>query len=185
MDNNRFKMFLGITLIVVILAGISFYIFKQLSDSNVDFNDYIPAQEISDEQIRRTFVKLYFLGVESQQLQAENREIDAKELLSNPYMKLTNLLISGPNAKGFTTLIPNETKINAASLNGNTVLLDLSYHFISNVSDVFTASNMVYSIVNTLTELTEVTSVRFLIDGNGNAKFENCDFSLAEPFVRK
>ena len=181
MDNKRFKMFFGI----VILAGMSFYIFKKLSNSNVDFNEYVPAEEISDEQIRRTFVKLYFLGNESHQLQVENREIDAKELLVNPYMKLTNLLISGPNAEGLEKLIPNDTKINAVGLNGNTVVLDLSYHFTSNIDDVTTASNMVYSIVNTLTELTEVTNVKFLIDGNGNAKFDNCDFSLTEPFVRK
>lgn len=183
MDNKRFKMFLGITLIIAILTSISFYIFKQLS--TIDFNEYVPQQEISDEQFRQTYVKLYFKGIDSNTLQCENRAIDSKELISNPYLTLVDLLIKGPNIEGLEALIPSETVINSASLNGDTVLLDLSSSFISSVSDVNIASNIVYSIVNTLTELTEVNCVKFLIDGNEKSSFSGCDFSLFSAFVRK
>lgn len=186
MDNKRFKMFLGITLIVIILACASFYIFKQLSsNNNTILEEYTPQEEISDEQLRSTIVKLYFKETNSENLKCENRTIDSKELLSNPYLALTNLLISGPTDEGLESVIPSGTTVNSATLNGETVMLDLSSAFISSISDVNVASNAVYSIVNTLTELTEVTSVKFLIDGNESTSFTNCDFSLTDPFVRK
>lgn len=186
MDNKRFKMFLGIILIVVILAGASFYIFKQLSkNNNITFDEYVPQQEISDEQFRQTYVKLYFKGTSSNELQCENRGIDSKELLANPYLTLVNLLIAGPKVEGLETLIPAGTIVNSANLTGDTVILDLSSHFINSTNDVIMASNIVYSIVNTLTELNEVNSVKFLIDGNENSNFVNCDFSLSSAFVRK
>ena len=186
MENKRFKMFLGITLIIVILASVSFYIFKQLSNGeNTVFEEYVPQQEISDEQLRQTYVKLYFMSTDSKELQCENRGIDSKELLSNPYLTLVNLLISGPNVEGLENLVPTGTVVHSAILSGDSVLLDLSANFTSSSSDVQVASNIVYSIVNTLTELNEVNSVKFLIDGNSSASFSGCDFSLSEPFVRK
>ena len=186
MDNKRFKMFLSITLIIVILAGVSFYIFKQLAgENNVVFEEYVPQQEISDEQIRQTFVKLYFMGTNSKELQCENRGIDSKELLSNPYLTLVNLLLGGPKVEGLESIIPSGTTVNSVSLSGDTVMLDLSSAFISSTNDSQLASDMVYSIVNTLTELTEVNCVKFLIDGNSSSSFSGCNFSLAEPFVRK
>ena len=77
------------------------------------------------------------------------------------------------------------TVVNSVSLNGESVMLDLSSNFISSTNDSLLASNMVYSIVNTLTELNEVNSVKFLIDGNSNTSFSGCDFALSEPFIRK
>lgn len=186
MDNKRFKMFLSITLIIIILAGVSFYIFKQLSNAeNTAFEEYVPQQEISDEQLRQTYVKLYFLGSETGELQCENRGIDSKELISNPYLTLVKLLITGPNVEGLQKIIPEGTTVNSATLQGDTIILDLSSNFTTSVNDTQMASNMIYSIVNTLTELNEVTKVKFVIDGNTSANFANCDFSLAVPFARK
>lgn len=186
MNNKRFKMFLGIILIVIILAMSAFYIFKKLSISDNNLvEEYVPQEEISDEQFRRTIVKLYFKEIDSNSLQFENRSIDSKELLSNPYLTLVNLLISGPSIEGLEGLIPSNTIVNSANLNGNTAIIDLSSNFISSTDDINIASNMVYSIVNTLTELTEVDSVKFLINGNDSAVFSNCNFSLKDAFVRK
>lgn len=186
MNNKRFKMFLGITLIVIILATTGFYIFKKLSSSNdTILEEYTPQEEISDEQFRRTIVKLYFKEINSNNLVCENRSIDSKELLSNPYLVLVNLLISGPSVDGLEKIIPDGTTVNSATLNGNTAVIDLSSEFLSSTDDVNIASNLVYSIVNTLTELTEVDSVKFLVDGNDSASFSNCGFSLKDPFARK
>ena len=184
MDNKRFKMFLGIFLIVAFLAVTAFYIFSQIS-INSNIQEYVPQQEISDEQFRQTFVKLYFKEINSNKFVCENRSIDSKELLNNPYLNLVGLLINGPSVEGLESLIPSDTKVISATLNGDTVTIDLSTDFINSTDNVECASNMVYSIVNTLTELTEVNSVKFLIDGNGSSKFTNCNFSLNEPFVRK
>lgn len=186
MNNKRFKMFFGILLLIIILAVTCFYIFKKLSTNDTPIlEEYVPQEEISDEQVRRTIVKLYFKEINSDNLKCENRTIDSKELLSNPYLTLVNLLLSGPSEDELEKIIPDGTCVNSATLSGNCVILDLSNNFISSTSDVNMASNIVYSIVNTLTELTEVNSVKFLIDGNEVSKFTNCDFSLKEPFVKK
>ena len=181
MNNKRFKMFFSIILIVIILAMTGFYIFKKLSlNPNSIGDEYVPQAEISDEQFRRTIVKLYFKEINSNNLKYESRSIDSKELLSNPYLALINLLLSGPSIEGLEKIIPDGTTVNSAKIDGNKVTIDLSSSFISSTSDVNIASNMVYSIVNTLTELTEVDSVKFVIDGNENANFINCNFSLKD-----
>ena len=64
--------------------------------------------------------------------------------------------------------------------------LDLSKEFIENQKeDLDEISLSIYSIVNTLTELNEVNSVKILIDGEENKKYNNIDFNLENNFVRK
>ena len=50
--------------------------------------------------------------------------------------------------------------------------------------DVFQKCNMIYTIVNTLTELNEVQSVKFLIDGEEITGFEEDSIKLTNEFVR-
>ena len=50
--------------------------------------------------------------------------------------------------------------------------------------DVFQKCNMIYTIVNTLTELNEVQSVKFLIDGEEIPGFEEDSIKLTNEFVR-
>lgn len=42
----------------------------------------------------------------------------------------------------------------------------------------------IYSVVNTLTELNEVNSVKFLIDGEENKAIEGTDIKFDKPFTR-
>ena len=184
MDNKRFKMFLGILLTIAFLAIVSFYVFSHISVNN-NIQEYVPEEEISDEQFRQTFVKLYFKEINSNNFAYESRRIDSKELLSNPYLTLVNLLIAGPSVEGLEGVLPSNTKVNSVTLKGDTATVDLSTDFLNSTDNVQTASTMVYSIVNTLTELTEVNCVNFLIDGEKVSKFNTCDFSLNETFVRK
>ena len=51
--------------------------------------------------------------------------------------------------------------------------------------DVFQKCNMIYTIVNTLTELNEVQSVKFLIDGEEIPGFEEDSIKLTNEFVGK
>ena len=45
-------------------------------------------------------------------------------------------------------------------------------------------SKIVYSIVNTLVELTEIESVKILIDGKEGLCFEDGQIDFKSPFVR-
>ena len=82
-----------ILLLVTILIGGYFFIKNK---NKQELEEIIPEEEISDEQMRQTIVSLYFYNDETKELISEGRLIDAKDLLENPYQKLMELLIQGP-----------------------------------------------------------------------------------------
>ena len=131
MENKRFKMFIGIILIVLLLGCCGFFIYSKLGHiETTNMEEYTPQEEISDEQFRSTNVKLYFKEVSSNNLKCESRSVDAKELISNPYITLFNLLIKGPNSEELQKVIPDGTVINNAYISKDTLVLDLSEEFI-------------------------------------------------------
>ena len=186
MNNKRFKMFLGIVIIIALLVCTGVYIYGKLAIPSTDFlEEYTPEEEISNEQIRRTIVKLYFKEINSNELKFENRSIDSKNLLGNPYDFLINLLINGPSNDELEKTIPDGTILNSTSLVNDILFVDLSEDFINSNVDANLASTIVYSIVNTLTQFNEINSIKFTINGNDKASFKNCEFSLKNPFVVK
>ena len=70
------------------------------------------------------------------------------------------------------------------SYNDN-ILSNTSKEFVENAKgDVVQKSKMIYTIVNTLTELNEVQSVKFLIDGEEVTGFEEESIKLTNEFAR-
>jgi uncharacterized alpha/beta hydrolase family protein len=60
---------------------------------NVDVEtEYIPESEVEESQLRNTIVTLYYIDKETGDLAKENRLIDSKDLLKNPYKCNTKLL---------------------------------------------------------------------------------------------
>ena len=144
----------------------------------------MPEEEISDEQMRQTIVSLYFYNNETKELISEGRLIDARDLLENPYQKLMELLIKGPENQSLSKTIPDGTKINKVELKGDILYVDLSNEFIENHpggEEQECAS--VYSIVDTMTNLTEVNAVKILIDGKENMAFKDNLIKFDDPFV--
>jgi len=177
-----------ILIILVLILGIGFYVWQNLKNedtNNVEFEEYTPVEEISEEQERKTLVTLYFINKETKELMPEARLIDAKLLLNNPYKELVNLLIQGPKNEKLQSIIPKGTKINSAKLDKNTVILDLSEEFIKGVNEGITEeTKIVYSIVNTLVELTEIESLKILINGKENISFEDNALDFSKEFKR-
>ena len=172
------KMFiLKVVIIIVIISILAILIVLNFSTEvveNVENETVIePEEEISEEQMRQTAITLYFEDKESMQLVTEEKKVDAKDLVDNPYLYIVNLLILGPNSENLQNPIPEGTKVNKAELNGDCVTVDLSKDFLNS-----SGTNAIYAIVNSLTELKEVNSVKFLIDG------EEQD-NMKEAFVRK
>ena len=162
-----------IVFIIIIIMG--FLIYKNVSIENKEdeYQDYVPEEEISEEQMRQTAITLYFEDKESMQLVTEEKKVDAKDLVDNPYLYIVNLLILGPNSENLQNPIPEGTKVNKAELNGDCATVDLSKEFLNS-----SGTNAIYAVVNSLAELKEVNSVKLLIDGEEQ---EN----MKEAFVRK
>ena len=168
---------LRVVIVISIISIIAILIILNFSTEvveNVENETVIePEEEISEEQMRQTSVILYFEDKESMQLVTEEKKADAKDLIDNPYLYIVNLLILGPEDKNLQSPIPEGTKVNKAEINKDCVTVDLSKEFLNS-----SGTNAIYAIVNSLTELKEVNSVKFLIDG------EEQD-NMKEAFVRK
>ena len=169
--------------VILVGLGIWHFFFYNLGEQT-SVNEIIPEEEISEEQMRQTIVSLYFYNEDSQSLMPEGRLIDVKELVEEPYKTLMELLIEGPQNSSLSKTIPDGTKINKIELKGDTLYIDLSKEFIENHSGGETKeSATIYSIVNTMTNLTEVNAVKILIDGEENKAFKDNLIKFDDPFV--
>ena len=179
------KKMILITIILVIIIGVGVWYFFFFSKNNEQqVNEIIPEEEISEEQMRQTIVSLYFYNESAKSLASEGRLIDAKELVEDPYRKLMELLIEGPQNTSLSKTIPDGTRVNKAELKGETLYLDLSKEFIENHQGGEEQESItIYSIVNTMTNLTEVNAVKILIDGKENQAFKDNKIKFDDPFV--
>ena len=179
------KIFLGIFLTLAIIGLIYMIVINTVFNKNEEIiNEYIPEVEISDSELRKTLVTLYFVDNENN-IKSETRLIDSKELLRNPYLVLVNMLIDGPKDKNLKSVISKDTKVIDANINKNCVTINLSKEFVDNAdSDVNQKSKMINTIVNTLTELNEVQTVKFLIDGEETEGFQEDSIKLTSEFAR-
>lgn len=178
------KIIIGIVILVILIGVGVWYFLLYNKNTEVVTNEIVPEEEISEEQMRQTIVSLYFFNETTQSLAPEGRLIDVKELLDNPYMKLMELLIQGPQNESLVATIPEETKVNKAEVKGDILYLDLSKEFIDNHSGgEEQESRTIYSIVNTMTNLTEVDAVKILIDGEENKAFNDNLIKFDDPFV--
>ena len=128
MKNKKILYCIIILVIILIVLGILFFFNFDDSKENItnEITEYTPAQELSDDEIRKTIISLYFKNIETNSLVAEAKCIDVKELYKEPYSYLINMLISGPENEKLESAIPEGTKVNSCTLKGNTLYVDLS-----------------------------------------------------------
>ncbi len=142
------------------------------------------AGELKD----KTPYKLYFVN-EQGKLSPETRYINNAEVEKGTEYLATVLvkeLISGP-AKGslFQAAIPKETKVHSdVKIKDGVATVDLSKEFVEKHQGGKKNEQLtLYSIVNTLTELKDVKSVQFRIDGKVKKEFKG-SYQLDMAFPR-
>lgn len=127
--------------------------------------EYVPEAEIDDTELRKTIVALYFKNKENGELEKETRLIDSKVLLLNPYEELIKMLLSGPENSNYEKILPEGTQILETKFENGCVIINFSKEFVDNCKDDMQKSNSINSIQNTLTQLTEVNSIKVLVEG--------------------
>ena len=121
-------------------------------------------KETSEEnnEIGPLTVKVYYADSNVQYLVGEERIISGTHKYLSAFMEL----LKPPLEPGHEPLVPATTKINKISFDNGNIALDLSPEF---VNDRFEGDAvdilLMYSIVNTFTEFSEVNTVSFYIDG--------------------
>ena len=171
MKKRKSKTIFFVIFLVIILGG--YFVVAYLgnkSEENQSYEDYTPQEEISEEQYRETIVNLYFLNKESKEIMAEAIAIDARDLSTNPYKKLIELLLEGPKNENLERIIPEGTVIYDAGIEAGCVVINISKEVLNFGEDNNTKNNIITSIYQTLQELTEVNSIRFLVEGEENAQ---------------
>ena len=156
-----------IVFIIIIIMG--FLIYKNVSIENKEdeYQDYVPEEEISEEQMRQTKVVLYFANIETGELETEIKVVDANTLIKNPEKQIMELLIKGPQSSSLKKLIPDGTVLNDIKIEGSCAIINVSKEFLNYQNDE-EKYNIINSIVNSLTNLKEIDSIKFLINGEEN-----------------
>ena len=164
MKKNKKKIIAIIILILIIIGGI--FIFNNISiESETDeYQDYTPQEEISEEQMRQTKVTLFFANSETGELESETKIVDANVLINEPYKEMMNWLIAGPQSSNLKKLIPDGTAMHDIKVEKSCAIINLSNEFLNYETDE-NKFKIINSIVNTLTNLKEINSVKFLING--------------------
>lgn len=183
--NMNKRLFIAIVIILVLcIIGVGGYLLLNRKETSQQ-NEILPQEEMGDEQMRQTIVTLYYQNKDTKELMPEGRMIDSKTLLTDPYGVLMGLLIEGPKGENLQSVIPQGTKVVKTELKGDMVYVDLSKEFISNHGGgLEEEKTTIKAIVNTLTELNEVNSVKILIDGKEDQSFKDKKMNFKEPFNR-
>lgn len=179
---NKKKILIIVTIIICVIILFIGYRFALKEDK---IKEILPEEEISEEQYRKTMVTLYYKNKTTNELMPEVRLIDVKLLINDPYTTLINLLMEEPKNENLESVIPKETKINKIELKSDILFIDFTKEFIDNHSGgIDEEKNTIYSIVNTVTELTEVNGVKILIDNEENKSFRDNYINFNEAFFK-
>lgn len=183
MKNKKRMIIIVIILCVLILGLVCMF---SIRDKKEEIIEILPEEEISDEQLRKTMVSLYYENKETKKLMPEARLVDVKLLIDEPYKMLLNLLMEEPKNTTLKTVIPNNVTINKLELNSDVLYIDFSKEFIENhEGGLENEKNTIYSIVNTLAELTEINGVKILIDNEENKAFQDEQIKFDKVFTKE
>ena len=177
------SIFFILILISIILLIILWSYFNRDEEVINNTKEIVPQEEITEEQLRNTIISLYFINKENNEIEVENRLIDAKILLNEPYKELLTLWLNGANSNKLITGCSKNIKINNIIIENDCLVIDLSKEFIEEYEgENGKEINVIYCLVNTLTELKEINCVKILVDGQENQYLGNNN--LSEKYYR-
>lgn len=184
MKSKKIIMYIIIIFLILFVLGIGILVINNNKKEKNDYiEEYTPEQEISDEQLRQTNINLYFKDSEKEELVAEIRKIDSKELLENPSKKLIEFLIEGPQNNNLSKIIPDNTKLISAEIVKGVLYIDFSEEFIKEENmGLDREKNIIDSILKTVIQLNEVKGIKILINGEEGKEFVDGEINFKEIF---
>jgi len=134
----------------------------------------VPTEEMVE-------VNLYFSDSQAMYLVPEKRKIPQTPSLAR---QVVIELIKGPENPNLYPTIPKETQVNEVYIADDIVYIDLSEEIFKNHPGGSSAELMtVYSIVNTLTEITPIRGVQILVEGNEKKSLVG-HIDISMPLIR-
>lgn len=138
-----------------------------------------PGQQINSSV--ETTLTLYFANSDGTRLVKETRDVHYSTNISMEKL-IMEQLIEGPNRSGSKATLPSGTKLITVSVVEGVCYVNLNDSF-QNQNGEVNEEIVLYSIVNSLTELPGVTKVQLSINGmtKGNVRYT---YSLSEMYER-
>ena len=152
----------------------------ELWDTPLTAGEFILADDAATSDVRT--VKLYFANSEGRYLVEETR---SQTFLSDSEIPayLLRQLLEGPQSGQGEALFSTQIKVLSVETSGGVCTVDFSDRFLKDAPQTYALARLaVFSVVNTLTELPEITSVRLLCGGKGIAEYGG--LNLSEPLLR-
>ena len=171
---NKKIIIIFLSLFIIILIG-GYFAIKYAKEKNEEeqVEEYTPQEEISEDQLRQTIVSLYFPEKETKELTPEARLVDIKEIINKKKKKIVNLLIEGPKNDKNEKIIPENTKLLKAYMEQDCLILDFSSEILNyNKEDEKAKDNIKNSLLKSLTQLTEVNSIKILVNEEETEEFK-------------
>lgn len=137
--------------------------------------DFIDSTGENTEFYQETKLSVYFANETGDALVESNLKITYDGTLSTERLILQQL-IEGPVSGGMKAVIPAGTVLNKVTIRDGICYVDFNEKFMEKRNGV-TPEVAVYSVVNSLTELSNVYRVQFLINGTTKKTYYNLDFS--------
>jgi len=142
--------------------------------------DFIDSTGENTEYYQEAKLAVYFACEEGDALVEANLKITYDGTMSTERLILTQLM-EGPVLGDMQPVIPKGTVLNKVTTRDGVCFVDFNEKFMEKRAGI-TAEVAIYSVVNSLTELSNVYKVQFLINGETKKTYQNLDFS--QPFER-
>lgn len=179
--------------ILTVFSGCSLLQKMGLQDGSEDelrpVSSIVISENEAKELTNKVPIHLYFANEDNTKLKLEIRYIpisDAKQGTSHLASVIVRELIKGPSAgTGYKATIPvGATLRTPVSISAGVATVDMSKEFKSKHPGGKDAEKMtIYSIANTLTELTDIQKVKFTIAGKVEKEYMG-NFQFNSPFPR-
>lgn len=170
------------------VSTIAFYVNGEaLTDANgqivgiMNSDSFIDNPGESIQTIQETELTLYFASTDGQGLVKEVREIHYNSNV--PLEKsIVEHLLKGPYGENSQRAIPAETKLITVSVLDGICVVNFDNGFLAHNFDV-AEEVVIYSIVNSLTELDTIKTVQISVNGETNRIYRE-KYSLADQYER-
>ena len=183
MNKKKVAVFIVAILAIVSLAVVG-AIAKQEENRKVEASTQEVEQNVEEQEAKTVEVVLYFSDENSEKLIAEKRIVNYETYKQNASKVVVEELIKGPLDSKLYSVVPEGTKLLAVEVNDRKAVVDLSKEFIDNHNGGSSGEIMtIYGIVNSLTELKDIDSVEFKIEGESREEFKG-HLVFNEAFVR-
>lgn len=167
---------------------ISFYIndkpmLNATGDSAVmyDADSFVENTQEVNKDVKNLDTVLYFADNSGYKLVAKKVKIICDRSESY-YQAVVEQLINGPTSDDCYRTIPNEVKIIGISVKEGICYVNFDSAFMATLADV-SAEVTIYSIVNSLCELGDITQVQFMVNGSQDKVFRD-RFPLSKSYER-